>query len=538
MPMSLPRPARPSPDDDLPGLPTIDGDDDAPGDDLAGLEHELDDGDAETEDVGLDTSTGDGDDSDLEVDDEAEEIVDRATWEATDEAVEEDPELGRDESGDEGGWTDGSEDAEAPGWDADLEDHEEPLAPPPRDSGEEGVDERFEGDVEEDAAPGLPELAERFRVERALDREDEEEPLAEDLDLEGEGTIDSPADDTPEHPALALERLAAGSVRWAWLGPDDDSIVAIAPPLAAGRTIYSIDGERAEPTAVDPLDGEEPTSIARTASGTWIVGLRTGGAARSRDARQWEMLPVLRRGDEARSLYVLSEPDGRLWGRTRGGALVRSDDDGATWGRPLLAGSVIALGRAADGGVIGVVGSRHAQIRIVRTSDGGRAWRSLSGPTITGSALPDECEVHVACHGRHVVIACDAPGFLPFHSSDEGQTWTVLDAIRDTGPLAILREGEEIVLYAGIFSEGLDRGIVVRVPLEGSAGAPEIAIDLGDVRRMHHVAGAGDSEGDQRIHVLTAERDERVGATTLHVGSGIGIVRARIVRPSAGRHTA
>jgi hypothetical protein len=517
-------PAKPS-DDDLADLPALEGDE-------AGVELDLADeiDDSGGEDVGLDAATGtDDDDDDLdELDDEP-----SGGWEAEAGPPGEDPEL---EDGDEDGWTAGSDDAEAPGWDEDVEDDDASSSARElvSDKGEEGVDEPGSEIPGEDDAP--PQASSR------------EEELADDLQLDADGEIESPADDRPEHPALRLPREERARVEW--LGPRGEAIVAVdleggsfssAPRsgggVACGRALHRIVGGGLEVLEAVGLDGDEPTSIAHVASGAWIVGLRIGGAARSEDGRSFVPLAT-RRGDGERSsgpFYVLAEryPSGvRVWGRTRAGALSRSEDEGETWSRPLLPGPVISLARAGvpgeGGGVVGVLGGRRtagSPLRVVRTSDGGRSWRSIQGPTL--DQLPDECEVHAAAIGRHIVIACDAPGVGPFASRDEGHTWRIAEPIRDAGPLAAVREDGEDVLYAGLFFEGLDRGLVVRLPLDRESDA-KIVIDLEEVRARHGLARAGDSEGEQRIHAIEARASER--GTEIAVASGIGLVRAILPR--------
>jgi hypothetical protein len=500
-------------DDDLPELPEMVGDDE-PGAGLDFDEPEEPEGD---ESVGLDVSTGTEDDGDfLERLDEGDE---GSGWEAEEETLEEDPEL---DGEDEGGWTEGSEDSDVSGWDSDLDGAEdEAAAPLSRDAGEEGVEERHDASGDDDPAADLPPVP-----------AEGEDALADDLELEDEGEIDllPDADERAEHPALALPRAAVEAL---WLGPEDEAITAIGGGLAAGRRLYRIDGAGLEPLDLGELEGDEVTSIARMASGATVVGLQLGGIARAAAAGRFSVLDSIRRAGEGASVgafHVLGEPHAsgvRLWGRTRGGALVRSDDEGSTWSRPLIPGAVPALGPDGAGGVVGVTRGRGA-LRLLRTADGGRSWRNVAGPTLP--ELPDEHELHVAALGPLVVLTTDVPGLAPFVTRDDGQRWEVLDPLRDVGSIALVREAGVPVLYAGLLAEGTDRGVVVRAPLaqgEGAAG-PEIVVDLEELRSRHHVGGAGDPEGDQRVHALVAEPGE--GETTLWIGSGLGLVRARVKR--------
>ncbi|AKF06963.1 hypothetical protein [Sandaracinus amylolyticus] len=501
-------------DDELPGLPDIAGDDEPAGDLGLGLADDIDEGDEGDETVGLDVSTGvEGEEDFLDAldDDDADE-----SWDAAEEPLTEDPEL---DEGEEGGWTEGSEAAEAPGWDADLDDadlDEEREPSLVRDAGEEGVEERLDALDDDDAPVGLP--------ASTPSREDE---LADDLELEGEGEIDAlpGADERPEHPALSLPRMPATS---RWLGPDDDAILAIGGGLAGGRTLYRIEGDEVSEIDAIGLDGDEPTSLVRTASGALLVGLQLGGVARSTDGERFEPVEALRRGEATSvgAFHLLAEPHAggvRLWGLTRGGALVRSDDEGATWSRPLIPGAVLAVGHDVEGGVVGVLGARGGAMRLIRTRDGGRSWRNVAGPTIAG--LPDEHEIFVAALGPIVVLTTDVPGLAPYVTRDDGQRWEVLDALRDAGAIALAAEPSGAALYAGVLAEGTDRGLVVRAAI-ATGERPSIVVDLEEVRAKHHVTGAGDPEGDQRVHALVVERRDE--ETTLWIGSGIGLVRTRV----------
>lgn len=509
-------------DDELPGLPSIDGDDEPAGD--LGLDDADEIDDLTGESVGLDVSTGLDDDEDFL--DALGDEGDEGAWDEREEPLGEDLEL---EAGEEGGWTEGSEAAEAPGWDADLDgagDEEDAGNAAARDAGEEGVEERVELLGDDDTPAGLPPVT--------ATNDDE---LADDLELEGEGEIEAlpGGDERPEHPALALPRASAET---RWLGPHDEAILAIGGDVAGGRMLYRVEEDALAPLdVVGLLDEDEATTIVRCASGALLIGLQLGGAARSSDGIRFEPVEALRRpagGASVGALHLLGEPHAggvRIWGRTRGGALARSDDEGTTWSRPLVPGAVVALGPDVEGGVVGVLGARGGALRLLRTRDGGRSWRNVAGPTI--SDLPDEHELQVAAMGPLVVVTTDVPGLAPFVTRDDGQHWETLDALRDAGAIALVREASGPVLYAGVLAEGTDRGLVVRAPLEG-AGGPSVVVDLEEVRARHHVAGAGDPEGDQRVHALVAERSGE-SATTLWIGSGIGLVRTIVRTIVAGR---
>lgn len=178
-----------SADDDLLELPAIDGSE-GEGEDLSFVEDELDDEDHD-EHVGLDASTGmDQPDDVWDESDIDEEKEDLASWESTEEPVEEDPSLADE---DEGGWIAGSEAGSAEGEFDDPSGESEEEETLVRDAGEEGVEERFEADGQDDAP---------VSVGAGGDAHGDES--AEDLDLEEEAEIEVLADF--RHPALDLPR--------------------------------------------------------------------------------------------------------------------------------------------------------------------------------------------------------------------------------------------------------------------------------------------------------------------------------------------
>jgi hypothetical protein len=169
-------------DGDFLELPAIDGDDETRVD-LSFEDDEIEDDGEES--VGLDTSTG-MDEPDDVFDDEGEDEGELASWEASEEPVDADPSLGDE---DEEGWVAGSE-AEDADFDDPFDDSDE-EAGLTRDAGEEGVEERFDGEVLDDAP---------VRANEITDGDE----MAEDLDLQGEAEIDVLPEN--EHPALRFPR--------------------------------------------------------------------------------------------------------------------------------------------------------------------------------------------------------------------------------------------------------------------------------------------------------------------------------------------
>lgn len=496
-------------DDLLPSLPALEGDE-------SGIDVDPADGIEEgPELVGLDTATGPDDLGALFDLEELEEGEPPGAWDTTEEPIAEVPEL---DAGEEGRWTEDSEPADSVPWETLIDAADEAPAASD-DRGDEGVEERFNEWGEEGASEGH--AAPRLRGE---------EELADDLELERDKEIESAFDERLEHPAFALPRLDPARVEVVWMGPHGEAIVALSEGFACGRGLYRLEGDRALPIDLEGLEGDEPTSIVRTASGAWIVGLRLGGIARCVDGRRLERFEGLEglegaRRDATCAMFVedeVFEGGTRIWVRTRGGALLRSEDEGATWSRPPLPGAVIVLARAGDGGVVGVMGARSGALDVVRTRDGGRSWRRLAGPRL--DRVSEQHEMSIAAYGSHLAIACGAPGEPALVSSDHGHVWAPIEATRGAGPLAIVEEGGSAVLYAGVFQEGLDRGCVVRVPL-AAPGEPRVVLDLEEVCARHRIVGAGD-EGHQRILALAAKRGRE--GTVLHVGSGLGVIRARL----------
>jgi hypothetical protein len=195
---------------------------------------------------------------------------------------------------------------------------------------------------------------------------------------------------------------------------------------------------------------------------------------------------------------------------------------GATWSRVLLPGAVVAVAPGSDRGMLAVLETRSSSLGIVRTLDGGCSWERIQAPPSIPRA--DVATVTIGALGRHLAIAFGAPGACALVSSDEGQHWELLEATGGAGRLALVQERDEPVLYASVYYESRDRGLVVRVPLWRQHEA-RVVVDLDELRPHHPFAGVED-DGVQRILALTAAREGEM--TVLEAATGIGIVRARL----------
>ena len=189
----------------------------------------------------------------------------------------------------------------------------------------------------------------------------------------------------------------------------------------------------------------------------------------------------------------------------------------AAGGMPQLFGTITV----SDGISMGTEGMKYSLVSREVIADS--IETACQAESMDGVVAVGGCDKNMP--GAMIAIACDATGVGPFVSDDDGQSWRTIDPLRDAIGLAHVG-GDDRALYAAIFCEGIDRGLVVRAPLGG--GAPEIVLDLEDVRRAHHVAGAGDSEGDQRIRALIAEPDPE--GTRLWIGGGLGVIEVVVPR--------
>jgi len=518
--------ATPREDDDiLPGLPALDGDDEP----VEGTDSDVDsteDADADAdESVGLDAETGPAelDEAADEVDagDDAERWLDAA--EAADDAAPvEDGIDGVDEEGQS--WTDGSEEFDDPALaDDDLPD--EPDLPPAPDRGEEGVDEA-------DGSGGSDDDAELPPLSALTDAADD---ASEDLDLREEGEIeDVPEieDDIAASAGRMPPRLSHDRVSVEHLGPAGEAMFAVACARAGERTVAG--GTRlyaaAEHGPLAPLEAaglesHEITTIALDPHDAEriAVGTRLGGAFRSIDggATFHEINGWRHRepGNVTVPFLLVAEPHAsgtRLWGRTRTGALYRSEDFGSTWLGPVLTPPVAAVARDAAGGVVAIHFGRRGGEQLARSEDGGRGWR-MSEPI---GRLRGDGAVQLATLGPVTAMARDGESAGVFYSTDSGVTWDVARALREPTALALAEEDGQLALYAALFLEGEDKGVVVRQVLGGDA---HVVLDIDHERAARTLAGPDDSEGEGRVHELVVSRAG--GLTTLLAATQVGVFR-------------
>jgi hypothetical protein len=324
---SAPRRPHRKDDDALdPGIPSLgDEGDDSP--ELPSFDSEWD----EEEDGLLDVSAGLYVDEDEELD-ELDSDGDGEVDESWDDGEVED--FGAETAG----WTDDASESDA-GWDASLAvDPIEGVAGED-DGGAEGVEERHDLD-----------LAELSSIATASDSKEDAD--ADDLDLDQDGEL-PPLDATESsHPALLLP--AHPGVVSRWLGPEAP-IYATTRSLAVGRSVYRIESERVVPIGLDPLNGDDACSVAESTDGRVLVGTRSGRCWIQASNGELEMGGAPS-STEARPFYVMSDGQGRLWGRSRGGALLRSENEGRGWSRPVMPRAVLAW--ACDEGLLVVVGNR------------------------------------------------------------------------------------------------------------------------------------------------------------------------------------
>ncbi len=511
-----------SDDDLLPGLPVLDGggdDDAAP---VAGLDDD-DAAPAADESVGLDTEIGTGEDDvdDLE-DDDAE------TWTADAEAAELDD--GEEDFGtEESGWTDDATAAVED--DDDTEDPE--SASLISDRGEEGLDEDAAhdraDDVFDDAPPDLEDRA-------STGADDDADEL---LNVDGTGSDGS--DETPDDVgdvSFAPEHGVALHV--SYLGPADDAIACVTSDgerLLAGGTLGLYHERNGARIALSAEDGEWEgvTSVAlesgtrdRIAIGTRLAGVRTSrdGGITFDSANAWQR----HAGDVEVALFVAGEPSAagtRLWARTRSGVLCRSDDFGASWSAPVLPAGVRAFALDAEGaGVAALVASRGAA-HLARSVNGGARWSMRAVPLDPGRASAGGAELALATLGPVLALADPSDPAGVHLSFDDGSTWIADASLRGASALALAREEDRVVLYAGIVQPAADRGLVVR---RGPEGVSHSILDVEAERRSRGLDALGDPDGDHRVAALSVRVE--AGTTRIFAATGTGLFR--IDRPRVG----
>jgi hypothetical protein len=497
-------------DDFLPGLPPADGglDDETPAveDDV-----ELDVG--EEEGVGLDATTGGEEPLDAELTAELlDGLEDEQRWTVgSEEAGDEAGSHGIEETDQQSeyGWTEGSETDERAEWEDDGLEVEEPPGSV-LDDGSEGVEEHFAIDGDEDALPGLP----------ALDREAERnaEEAASDLDLEADGGIEGPDLSFDEEARIAGDSLPPpidlAAVESSYLGPSEP-LHAIAVDgdalLAGGASLHRFAGSGRRELEIDAAAEQGIASIA-VAGATVLVGTRVGELFRAKDGGDFEPV-ALPLDEEVHPLTVVVEPgSGRLWAHA-GRQLLVSDDLGETFGRSGL-DPVRALAIDPEGGLAAVAGPDAGPV-FARHRDGGWERHPIE-------RLPGAADL-LAVLGETVAIASDDDASGPRVSRDGGRSFAPLPSLPRPTALVLARENGAAVLYAALYFEGQDRGVVIRHPLDAP---PALVLDVPVERRRHGLEPSGDAEGDHRVAALAARPD--AGGTLLHVATGLGLFRLRV----------
>jgi hypothetical protein len=301
--------------------------------------------------------------------------------------------------------------------------------------------------------------------------------------------------------------------------------------------LYRVKGDEIELLS-DRLGELRPTSIAagdddgqRIAIGTGLSGVMVsedGGRTLS-PKNGWRH----DRRDPEVAFYVTSERHAagrRLWGRTRTGAIFRSEDFGQTWSSPLLLAPVAAIADDPEGGLVALSVPASGSAQTARTDDGGHGWTMRAVPGLSRSA-DSEAEYHVAAHGPHLVVASDGAPHGPHVSADDGQTWTEVANLPAPGVAVLVQESDaglaEPSLYASLFFAGADRGVVVRHVVEADGSAEDrLVLDVRAERAARGTESPGDPEGDNRVFAIDATRE--AGYTILMVATGAGLFRVRV----------
>lgn len=436
------------------------------------------------------------------------------------------------------GWTDDTEAPGVHGWDENVIDDlgDESIL---GDAGEEGVDEDLAlgGDGDEVELPPL---------EAGGEHGDE---LAEDIEFEAEARIDGADLSFEEEEArmsgAALpETLPPSQLAVGYLGPDDEALadVTVAGEIlfAAGEKLYRRVGERVEALEATGIEGQELTSVGFDPRDPRriAVGTRLGGAFLSRDGGEsFEAINGwLHAEDESRlsvAFFVTAEPHAegiRLWGRTRAGALYRSEDFGETWSSPLLPAPVAALAVGQRGGVVAVCLPRNGRAQVAVSKDGGYCWTMREVPGLEGTSTIPDADHHVAAMDDVIVVVREGDAEGPFLSRDGGASWERCARLPSAGPVALVEEGERPVLYAALFFDGADRGVVVREPLDAPEHAARV-LDVRGERDRRRIEARGDPEGDNRVLALHAQA--RGACTVLYAATGAGLFRVEV--RAAGR---
>ena len=400
------------------------------------------------------------------------------------------------------------------------------------DHGEEGADEDFSVRVgeDDDAPTGLPRLD--------MGTSDQGDELADDLDLQDEGEVEGADLSYDEEARLSGATVPAlfdgGQLAVTHLGPGDDAIVGMSvvgeDVWAAGDRLYRSRGGALVLVEGEGLEGLDLTSVAVLADDGSVcaVGTRLAGVLLSvDDGRSFERVNSWLGPSPAATATVPFHVHAArhagaprtLWGRTRSGALFRSEDRGVRWSRPVLPSPVAALALAPSG-VFALCVPGPGRCQLVRSADDGRSWTTCGEPPL---AVVEPGTAHMGVVDEVVVVVEETDREGPVVSSDGGASFSRLADLPGAGPVALVLEAARPVLYAGLFFEGADRGVVVRRAL---AGAPSLVLDVLAERRARGIEARADAEGENRV--LSIDATVRDGGTRLHVATGAGLFRVEL----------
>ena len=298
-------------------------------------------------------------------------------------------------------------------------------------------------------------------------------------------------------------------------------------------------------------------------AGQLFLGSGGSGVFRCTDIPAWTGIgppdPLTLAGPPTATVGSLSEIDGRLFVGADSYGIFHSSDGGASWqqtreslydpreftavGSHLFAAHARGLARSEDGGDswwdigasmpsrdvgpiasngVELVMAQPAEHRVLRTSDLGRAWSTVSG-------LPEQAEVQAitAC-GPHFFLAAFDPATgrnVMYRSTDDGGTWTSVGVgFPAAAALSMASNGTSI--YAGF------RGVGVYVSRDDgrvwtSTGLPTSSI-ISLSARDHRVAAVTTPEG--AVWVSTDD-----GLTWAAADQGLGTTKATAVALGAQR---
>jgi hypothetical protein len=475
--MSEADPRRPKPhDDELPGLPALEGDD-ASGVDTA-IELDV----ADEAESALDDSVA-GELTELAsggIDDE--EDASSLDDDPSLDPVDADPSLA---IGDEGGWTVGSETGETDPWET---EHVPEPAESVADGGEEGVEEPQRGAGDE--LPGLPEV-------HAGEPGDEGDDT---LDVSDAGAIEIVGD--PRAPTTALREA---KTRITWHGPAQEAVRAIAVSphgcFIGVRALMDLGTREAIPL---PAQGEVAALVATDAA-LWIA--TDAGEVIVRDADGCRALPRPGTNDGSLGSLEIALIGDVIVARTRGGALFRStmagDASPSGWTGPIVTRPVRKIGMPLAAGARPWLVAIKAGGGLVATRDA-RTFESMRSPE--GIAID-------AARIDDVVVVVTEGGALHV-SRDAGAHWTAVADVVDVERVWITREASAVVAYAACYHEATDHGRLLRVDVDGAAC---VVLDVRRETAERRLATPGELDGDGRVHALAREGQR------LWVATGVGV---------------